>query len=48
MESLSIAGFFLRLGMTGVNINSTLDAETAKIVANEFGWEVEDIAVSEV
>ncbi len=28
----------MRLGMTGVNINSTLDAETAKIVANEFGW----------
>ncbi len=37
----------IRLGMTGVNINSTLDAETAKIVANEFGWEVEDVAVSE-
>ena len=35
------------LGMTGVNINSTLDADTAKIVANEFGWEVEDVAVSE-
>jgi translation initiation factor IF-2 len=37
----------IRLGMTGVNINSTLDAETAKIVANDFGWEVEDVAVSE-
>jgi len=37
----------MRLGMTGVNINSTLDADTAKIVANEFGWEVEDMAVSE-
>ncbi len=37
----------IRLGMTGVNINSTLDAETSKIVANEFGWEVEDVAVSE-
>ena len=37
----------IRLGMTGVNINSTLDAETAKIVANEFGWEVEDVAVTE-
>ena len=35
------------MGMTGVNINSTLDADTAKIVANEFGWEVEDVAVSE-
>ena len=37
----------MQLGMTGVNINSTLDADTAKIVANEFGWEVEDTAVSE-
>jgi translation initiation factor IF-2 len=37
----------MRLGMTGVNINTTLDADTAKIVANEFGWEVEDTAVSE-
>jgi translation initiation factor IF-2 len=33
--------------MTGVNINSNLDPETAKIVANEFGWDVEDVAVSE-
>jgi translation initiation factor IF-2 len=37
----------MSLGMTGVNINSNLDPETAKIVANEFGWEVEDVAVSE-
>src|SRR5690606_29407115 len=37
----------LQLGMTGININSTLDADTAKIVASEFGWEVEDVAVSE-
>jgi translation initiation factor IF-2 len=37
----------MQMGMTGVNINSTLDADTAKIVANEFGWEVEDTAVSE-
>ncbi len=37
----------IMLGMTGVNINSNLDADTAKIVANEFGWEVEDVAVTE-
>lgn len=37
----------ITLGMTGVNINSTLDADTAKIVASEFGWEVEDVAVTE-
>ncbi|MBX3182468.1 MAG: translation initiation factor IF-2 [Polyangiaceae bacterium] len=37
----------MQLGMSGVHINSTLDADTAKIVANEFGWEVENVAVSE-
>ncbi|MET0413361.1 MAG: translation initiation factor IF-2, partial [Polyangiaceae bacterium] len=37
----------LGMGMTGVNINSTLEPDTAKIVANEFGWEVEDVAVSD-
>jgi translation initiation factor IF-2 len=35
------------LGMTGVNINSTLDADTAKLVSAEFGWDVEDVAVTE-
>ncbi|WP_044247946.1 translation initiation factor IF-2 [Chondromyces apiculatus] len=37
----------LSMGMTGVHINSTLDADTAKILASEFGWTVEDVAVSE-
>jgi translation initiation factor IF-2 len=37
----------MTLGMQNVNINTTLDADTAKLVANEFGWEVEDVAVSE-
>ena len=37
----------LGMGMTGVHINTTLDADTAKILAGEFGWEVEDVAVSE-
>jgi len=37
----------LSMGMPGVNINSTLDADTAKLVASEFGWEVEDVAISE-
>ena len=35
------------MGMTGVHINTTLDADTAKILASEFGWEVEDVAISE-
>ncbi|HEY4120256.1 MAG TPA: translation initiation factor IF-2 [Byssovorax sp.] len=37
----------LSMGMTGVNINSTLDADTAKLLSSEFGWTVEDVAVSE-
>ena len=37
----------LALGTPGVNINSTLDADTARILAGEFGWDVEDRAVSE-
>jgi translation initiation factor IF-2 len=37
----------LSMGMPGVNINSTLDADTAKLVASEFGWEVEDVAISD-
>ena len=37
----------MQLGLTGVNINSTLDVDTAKLVANEFEWEVENVAVSE-
>ncbi len=36
----------MQLGMTGVNINSKLDFETAKILAGEFGYEIENVAVS--
>lgn len=36
-----------QLGMSGININSTLDADTAKIIGEEFGWEIEDVALSE-
>jgi translation initiation factor IF-2 len=37
----------LSMGMSNVHINTTLDADTARILASEFGWEVEDVAVSE-
>ncbi len=37
----------MQLGMAGVHINSTLDADTAKILASEFDYEVEDVARSE-
>ena len=48
--SLKVTDVLMRLlsmGMSGVNINSTIDSDTAKILANEFGWTVEDVAVSE-
>ncbi|MDC0743739.1 translation initiation factor IF-2 [Polyangium mundeleinium] len=47
VKSTDVLLKLLSMGMTGVNINSTLDADTAKIVASEFGWNVEDVAVSE-
>jgi translation initiation factor IF-2 len=37
----------MSLGMSGIHINSTLDSDTAKLVSEEFGWTVEDVAVSE-
>ncbi|MBI2892773.1 MAG: translation initiation factor IF-2 [Deltaproteobacteria bacterium] len=37
----------ISLGQVGVHINSTLDAETAMLLASEFGYEVEDVAVGE-
>ena len=36
----------MQLGMANVHINSTLDADTAKIIASEFGYEVENVARS--
>jgi translation initiation factor IF-2 len=37
----------LSMGMANVHINTTLDADTAKLLAGEFGWEVEDVSKSE-
>jgi translation initiation factor IF-2 len=47
LKSTELLMKLLGMGMTGVHINTTLDADTAKILASEFGWEVEDVAVSE-
>jgi translation initiation factor IF-2 len=47
VKSTDLLRKLMQLGLTGININSTLDADTAKIVASEFGWDVEDVAVSE-
>ena len=35
------------MGVGTININSTLDLDTAKIVASDFGYEVENVAVVE-
>jgi translation initiation factor IF-2 len=37
----------LSMGMSNIHINTTLDADTAKILSSEFGWEVEDVSKSE-
>src|SRR6202453_733861 len=47
LKSTEVLMKLLSMGMTGVHINTTLDADTARILASEFGWEVEDLAVSE-
>ena len=35
------------MGMTGVNINASIDFETAQILASEFGYEVQNVAFNE-
>ena len=47
LKSTELLMKLLSMGMTNVHINTTLDADTAKILASEFGWEVEDVAQTE-
>jgi translation initiation factor IF-2 len=35
------------MGMTGVNINASIDFDTAQILANEFGYEMQNVAFKE-
>jgi translation initiation factor IF-2 len=35
------------MGMTGININASLDMDTAGVLASEFGFEVENVAFQE-
>ncbi|MCX5746577.1 MAG: translation initiation factor IF-2 [Proteobacteria bacterium] len=35
------------MGMTGVNINASIDFETAQILSSEFGYEVQNVAFKE-
>jgi hypothetical protein len=34
------------MGEKGKNINSTLDSDTARLLAGEFGYTVEDVALN--
>ncbi len=36
----------IQMGDKGKNINSTLDSDTAKLLASEFGYSVEDVALN--
>jgi translation initiation factor IF-2 len=36
----------IQMGEKGKNINSTLDSDTAKLLASEFGYSVEDVALN--
>jgi translation initiation factor IF-2 len=47
LKATDVLAKLMELGMTGVMINSTLDAETANVLAAEFGFEVENVAVTE-
>jgi translation initiation factor IF-2 len=47
VKSTELLMKLIGLGMAGININSTLDSETAKIVAEEFGYDVENVAFDE-
>jgi translation initiation factor IF-2 len=37
----------IALGARGVHVNSTLDADTAKLLAGELGWTIEDVEKSD-
>ncbi|MDW8249653.1 MAG: translation initiation factor IF-2 [Myxococcales bacterium] len=47
LKATEVLQKLIQFGMTGVHINSSLDPDTAKIIASEFGWEIEDVEVSE-
>jgi translation initiation factor IF-2 len=47
IKSADLLMKLIQLGMSGVHINSTLDADTAGVLAGEFGYEVENVARSE-
>ncbi len=47
VKSTELLMTLMGMGVASININSTLDIESAKIVAEEFEYEVEDVAIVE-
>lgn len=47
VKSTELLMTLMGMGVASININSTLDIESAKIVAEEFDYEVEDVALVE-
>jgi len=47
LKATDVLTRLMELGVSGVHINSTLDADTAAVLASEFNYEVENVARSE-
>ncbi len=47
VKSTEVLMKLFSLGVTDANINKKLDIDTAKLIAGEFGYHVEDVAVSD-
>ncbi|MBN2801913.1 MAG: translation initiation factor IF-2 N-terminal domain-containing protein, partial [Deltaproteobacteria bacterium] len=47
VKSTELLMKLMSMGMSNVNINSSLDIDTSKIIAEEFGYEVENVEIVE-
>jgi translation initiation factor IF-2 len=47
VKAMEVVAKLMEMGVGSIHINSTLDADTAKIIAEEFSYQVEDVSVSE-
>jgi translation initiation factor IF-2 len=47
VKAMQLLAKLMEMGVGTIHINSTLDADTAKIIAEEFNYQVEDVSVSE-
>ena len=47
VKAMQLLAKLMEMGVGTLHINSTLDADTAKIIAEEFSYQVEDVSISE-